>query len=625
MYRSQYRILGLIGQGQFGRVFCAVDRQTGEIVALKDLELKRFPTHKFLREFFYLLTVRHPNIVACTGLEYNRTGRYLVMDYCEGGTLRDLINSQVQLSLGQQLNLVKNILSGLAHAHNRQIVHCDIKPENILLKVNLNPTRWSAHISDFGIARLIEEMSNFQNGGYTGSPAYMAPERFYGKHSFASDIYAVGIILFELLVGERPFSGYPGELMTAHLNKPAKIPDTIPPALGSIVEIALRKLPQRRFKNADEMLKAVHFASEKLAVHSSSVGLFVFPSYKTASSSLGCGTSSALNIIRQIPLTQQVSHLAVRREYLYLGMQNKLYCQRYSDSNLVGDPLQQWQVNLDGSLVKLYSHPQGCLTVTRLPLGEDFIIRYFPKADESWNYYNQVCSSGLGQISVIAPSGDWLAFTSSESLINVQILKLPSLKIVKTCIACPFSSQLIALDNRHGLAIYFNSEKENETIFRLFTRRGKFLATFSLSIGLHSLTSNPYLPYYLFAMEASREQVPNPSEPALGILLSLKPLKVTRIPLQINPNFILGQRWGFILANHQGLVVLLSEKGKSLGSFEIEGGISAIAICDDFQLLIATCSMQQEILYVIDLKTIIKNTDNLTNSSITLSSSAFSG
>ena len=89
--RSKYRILGLVGQGQFGRVFCGCHRKTGKIVALKDLDQYRFPTNKFLRELRFLLSLQHPNIVTCHALEHTPTGRYLVMDYCEGGTLRTLM------------------------------------------------------------------------------------------------------------------------------------------------------------------------------------------------------------------------------------------------------------------------------------------------------------------------------------------------------------------------------------------------------------------------------------------------------------------------------------------------------------------------------------------------------
>jgi serine/threonine-protein kinase len=263
---SKYQILRLVGQGQFGRVFCAVEQATGNLVALKELEHQRFPTKKFLRELRFLLSLEHPNIVNCHTIEHTQTGRYLVMDYCEGGSLRDLLDSEQKISLAQGLKLIADVLLGLEHAHSRSIVHCDLKPENVLLAKD--GSRWEAKISDFGIAKLKEEV-NKDSLGATGSPAYMAPERFYGQFSIASDLYAVGIMLFEIAVGNRPFSGLPGELMSSHLNETVKIPHTVPFLLRSTIATALQKLPQRRFASAAEMLKSVELAAtvEKISIH----------------------------------------------------------------------------------------------------------------------------------------------------------------------------------------------------------------------------------------------------------------------------------------------------------------------------------------------------------------------
>ncbi len=264
IYQSQYQILHLIGQGQFGRVFCAIHRQNEELVALKELDRKRFATRLFLRELGFLVTLQHPNIVSCRGLEYGPTGRYLVMDYCRGGTLRELMESENKPDSLESLKLITDILLGLEYAHDRDIVHCDLKPENILLEPQ--EKGWTARISDFGIARLSEKVNSVKISlGDTGSPAYMAPERFYGHYSCASDLYAIGVILFELLVGERPFSGIFRDLRNAHLNQTITIPDTVPLSVRSIISRALQKLPQRRFASASEMLKSIQMATEVLA------------------------------------------------------------------------------------------------------------------------------------------------------------------------------------------------------------------------------------------------------------------------------------------------------------------------------------------------------------------------
>jgi serine/threonine-protein kinase len=259
---DSYQILGLAGQGQYGRVFCARLRQGGKLVALKELPLERFPTPNLLRELRYLLTLNHPNITRCYALEHAREGRYLVLEYCEGGTLRELINQVEQglwLPVKLVLGFVDQILAGLDHAHGQGVIHCDVKPENILLKPT--PQGWQLKLTDFGIARQPQPVP--RESAATGSPAYMAPERFYGQFSPASDLYAVGIILLELLTGRRPFSGSPPQLMHAHLNQRFVCPEGIPAPLQEVLEVALRKLPLRRFRTAAQMRSALAAVAQK--------------------------------------------------------------------------------------------------------------------------------------------------------------------------------------------------------------------------------------------------------------------------------------------------------------------------------------------------------------------------
>jgi Protein kinase domain len=256
---SKYRILGQVGQGQFAQVFCGMHRETGELVALKAIDSQRFSTQRFLHELHLLSRLRHPNIVQFQTLDYSPQGRYLVMDYCAGGTLRDLMESAFPLKLTQCLNFIIDLLQGLVHAHAQGVVHCDLKPENILLVPEADG--WTARIADFGVSRLVENLVSRGDAAAVGSPAYMAPECYYQRYSYASDLYAVGVLLFELLLGQRPFSGRPGELMNAHLNQRLVLPPVVPFALRSIITTALQKLPQRRFGSAQAMLKSVMLAA----------------------------------------------------------------------------------------------------------------------------------------------------------------------------------------------------------------------------------------------------------------------------------------------------------------------------------------------------------------------------
>ncbi|HEY9861500.1 MAG TPA: serine/threonine-protein kinase, partial [Candidatus Obscuribacterales bacterium] len=364
--RSKYRLLGLVGQGQFGRVFCASHRKTGRLVALKELDHQRFPTHKFLRELRFLLSLQHANIVTCHALEHGRRSRYLVMDYCEGGTLRNLMEGSACITLAQGLKLVLDILAGLAHAHQRSIVHCDVKPENILL--NTQSSGWTARISDFGIARLSQELG--PEAGNTGSPAYMAPERFYGQYFPSSDLYAVGILFFELLLGYRPFSGSPAELMSAHLNSPVNIPEVVPTEISQLLLSTLQKLPARRFQSAAEMLSATQTAVATLSsrLQLESVRLPLWP----PSNSLG--PPCAFHSLEQEPLIAPMSDISVIAsevgQWLYRSTSSPCNGEIITDQlmSTATSPLSVQKqlvgaVAVPEAIQALVARPQGCFAI----------------------------------------------------------------------------------------------------------------------------------------------------------------------------------------------------------------------------------------------------------------------
>lgn len=267
MFLLRYQILESIGSGQFGQVYRGRCLQTQEIVAIKELSLKTVSTLKFIRELRALSHSRHPNLVNLSGVEYSPDGRYLILEYCDRGTLRDVITQDDTIDwhdipkLQLKLQLIQDILRGLSHLHDHGICHCDLKPENILL-IQAD-TGLQAKVADLGSAIRREILINEQELGIDanpGSPAYMAPERFYGDFSPQTDLYSVGIMLYELLLQERPFSGQVQELTQGHLSKSLATPDSIPFFLKSILEKALQKLPHARFQSAAEMLERLDLA-----------------------------------------------------------------------------------------------------------------------------------------------------------------------------------------------------------------------------------------------------------------------------------------------------------------------------------------------------------------------------
>ncbi|MGK7879530.1 MAG: serine/threonine-protein kinase [Crocosphaera sp.] len=436
-YRSKYRILGQIGQGQFGRVYFAISRKTGNFVALKSLP-KGFPTNRFLREFSCLISLRHPNIVACKGIEYHGQGRYLVMDYCEGGTLRDLMNFPADLSLRLCLDLVIDILAALEQAHKKNIIHCDIKPENILL--SLTTDKWVAKVTDFGIAKIAEHSSNNKGAsGYTGSPAYMAPERFYGKYSYACDIYSVGILLYELIIGERPFSGLPGDLMLSHLNQRINIPDKVPKPLQNIIIKALEKLPQRRFLSAQKMLEAINIAKERLNINRENIKLFT-------STNISDLTLQKNNFI-EITDSNKINFIINNNDNIYLASENQLI-------KLSKESKKIETINFNNSITSLKLLSQGCLVLTQ------------EKQEETCQYYFHYFSENT-PFKKLEPclqleskdlkfscdfQGHWLATISKSDNDKIsaefKVFNLKTLSLLNSPKTCPFPSQLIPLDKR---------------------------------------------------------------------------------------------------------------------------------------------------------------------------------
>ncbi|MBW4679623.1 MAG: serine/threonine protein kinase [Microcoleus vaginatus WJT46-NPBG5] len=564
---SKYDIIGLIGQGQFGRVFCGIDRATGQLVALKELSHQRSPTHKFLQELGSLLTLRHPNIVACQALEHTATGRYLVMDYCEGGTLRSLLEQDSALNLAEGLRLTIGILAGLDYTHQRGIIHCDIKPENILL--NLGNAGWLPRLSDFGIAQRVREAKSDSRGvpspdASMGSPAYMAPERFYGLYSPASDVYAVGILLFELLIGQRPFTGYPGKLMWAHMNQRLELPVTIPQALQAIVKQSLEKLPARRFTTAAEMAKALRQAMEDPRVKE----------FKDRRLPLDNVPESV--IIKPLPganravLPAPLTCLASSETFVYGALAAEVRIWPANRQPLI-------KVSLPAPVTQLQPQSQGCLIHTPQQL-------YWLGADE-WqprsllnvgmpDQENLGDNAGASSAykAAIDPDSRWLAvamggqlrFYSLAALRSAKSDEPPQLPVRMLALGEETLPEIMFLDRRHLLAVW-QDLKKNQTLFRVYTRRGTQLGLLSLPVVCKensygrpwTLTDEPYT---LFGIE----QTPKPTV----LRIRLHPLQVTRIPLETVPVCWAAVQGGCVIANAQGEILFLDLQGRRVGTLK---------------------------------------------------------
>lgn len=574
----KYRILAKVGQGQFGQVFCAVERQTGQLVALKEITHRRLSTSKFLRELGSLLTLEHPNIVTCRAFEATTTARYLVMDYCEGGTLRDLLESENSLSLGEALTIMQGILAGLEEAHRRGIIHCDIKPENILLGVEAG--MWLPRLSDFGIARRLSEMTQSRGAvesadgsiDVVGAPAYTSPEAFYGIYSRSSDIYAMGIVLFELLLGRRPFTGVPERLMWAHLNQPLEIPSVLPEPLQAILKQALAKLKGRRYGTAADMSEAIAQVMHHREILPLMTKTLPFqPANPVAPNHdlVLAPQVPEINIVSQQELSGVVTGLVSGYGLLYgIFQQNTVLVWPAGETEAVPlsfpEPVSEIIPLANSCLVSTCTSPSGgsiyWVSIKSRPPQRllKFKSRFTLSADPESQSLVVAVFSQSEKKAVRLGFYAWKTDASEG--------KLPQLKLLKSLVVtAAMLPQLIFLDRRHILTIWHSREPNKaQTIFKLYSRRGTqiWVGRSPLSFEQLIFSQNPgsWEKSCLFGL------VRQP-RPAIW-RIQLVPWQLRRIPLETMPTCLSPIPGGCLFANHKGEIKLLDHRGQNLMFFQ---------------------------------------------------------
>lgn len=562
---SNYRLLELVGQGQFGKVFCATERKTGKLVALKELTHRRLPTNKFLRELWSLLTLQHPNIVTCRALEETATARYLVMDYCEGGTLRELLKQENALTVGEGLLLIRWILAGLDSAHEQGIIHCDIKPENIL--VTLRNGFWFARLSDFGISRRLSELRGNRFGKDDGSmkamgaTAYKAPEGFYGLESPAADIYSMGILLFEMLFGYRPFTGKPSELMWAHLNQPLQVPPVIPQPLSEIVKKALAKLPARRYASAAQMAQAIERAMNDPQVRSLRDRSLPFRVQDTGLGRSGPKLSKAPPIAfaalshREL-LPAPVTELVADDGYLYGAMAKQVRIWQQFQQPAI-------QVDFPESVTSVESVLDGCLVSTHQLLY--WVSKHHWQPEPLLSFENEFRAT-------TDPQNRWLAVACAGQLQIYSSIDYSGQKPHAPQHQCSLPGEtlpeLMFLDQRHILAVWSDLEQKKPTTqVMVYTRRGKPLGSVQFQVVFDRLILKRES-YTLWGIG----HLPRPA----AWQIHLWPPHVTRIPLNTVPVCLSPVLGGCVIADAEGKVLWLNDEGRCLGS--VQGPPAPVAI-----------------------------------------------
>ena len=255
---DRYQIIKTLGEGGMANVYLAHDEILDRNVAVKVLRGDLANDEKFVRRFqreaLSASSLSHPNIVEMYDVGEDDGQYYIVMEYVDGKTLKQVLKQRGHLSITEVVDIMLQLTDGLAHAHDAYIIHRDIKPQNIMILSN-----GMIKITDFGVATALNSTQLTQTNSVMGTVHYLPPEQANGKGSTVrSDIYSMGIMMYELLTGLVPYKGESAvEIALKHLREPLpsvrKVDPTIPQSIENVIIRATAKNPKNRYTDAREM------------------------------------------------------------------------------------------------------------------------------------------------------------------------------------------------------------------------------------------------------------------------------------------------------------------------------------------------------------------------------------
>ena len=255
---NRYRLLELVGSGGMAVVYRGVDTLLQRRVAVKVLRESYSDDPAFLarfrREAQAAANLDHPNVVTVYDVGQDDGRHYIVMEYVQGQDLKTLIRQKGQLEVGEALDIAIDIAAGVGHAHKAGVIHCDVKPQNVLVTQD-----GRAMVTDFGIARALSEYGLTESDTVWGSPLYFSPEQAAGDPpSPASDVYSIGVVMYEMLAGTPPFQAEKtAALALMHMREEptplAARNSQVPPQLEWIIRKVMAKEPAARYRNAEQL------------------------------------------------------------------------------------------------------------------------------------------------------------------------------------------------------------------------------------------------------------------------------------------------------------------------------------------------------------------------------------
>lgn len=308
VFNDRYKIIRELGKGGMAIVFEAQDLILDRKVALKMLRPEYVNDKDFVKKFRHeakaVARLTHPNVVNIYDIGQEEGKHYLVMEDIEGRNLKDIIKEKGKLPVLDALNIAKQISAALIVAHDNNIIHCDIKPHNILI----TPAK-KVKVTDFGIARAVTSSTVTMTDTIVGSAHYFSPEQARGGEiKTHSDLYSLGVVLYEMLTGEVPFKGdSPISVALKHIQeqpkKPSLINSKIPTKVENLVMKAIAKEPEARFSTAEEMQKEI----KRVMKITSNKGLY--KSYKESD-------EGDTKVLHKSDIEERQKRLQQEREYL---------------------------------------------------------------------------------------------------------------------------------------------------------------------------------------------------------------------------------------------------------------------------------------------------------------------
>jgi serine/threonine-protein kinase len=287
--KGDYEILGVLGAGGMGKVYKVRNLLSDRIEAMKvllpNLTDQKDLVERFLREIKVLAGLSHPNIAGLRTALTSDNQLVMIMEYVEGTTLGSRVE-RGPIPCSEALNYIDQVLAALSYAHEHQIIHRDIKPSNMMLT-----PEGVVKLMDFGIARSGPDLGLTMTGMTLGSLAYMSPEQVKCEAIDArSDLYSVGVSLYEMVTGQRPFKADSNfAIMQAHLKEvprqPVELKPDLPVAVSRIIVMAMEKEPAQRFQSADAFRNALHSVAGELGV----AGPAMHPATYVAQAAAGSG------------------------------------------------------------------------------------------------------------------------------------------------------------------------------------------------------------------------------------------------------------------------------------------------------------------------------------------------